>query len=109
MATCKRARADEIIVSSELSSMLISQAALNHGITKVVSELLSSQAGSQLYKIPMVKSHIGSPFLEVFIYLKQAYQCILVAVQEGNQGEVMSRQLSTNRIGLFNCDCGKAT
>ena len=39
---CKRARVDEIIVSSELSSGLISRAALHHGITKVISELLSA-------------------------------------------------------------------
>jgi len=38
--TCKRAKADEIIVSNELSSMLISQAALNHGITKVIFDIL---------------------------------------------------------------------
>jgi voltage-gated potassium channel len=90
ISTCTKANADEIIVSNKLSSMLISQAALNHGITKVVSDLLSSQDGNQLYKIPMLKSCIGSPFLELFVYLKQTYQCILIAVQKGNKGEVIS-------------------
>lgn len=87
---CKRAKADEIIVGSELSSMLISQAALNHGITKVVSDILSSQDGNNLYKIPIFKSHIGLPFIDVFIQMKQVYQSIILAVQKGKEGEVIS-------------------
>ncbi|MDF5724038.1 MAG: ion channel [Rhizonema sp. PD37] len=88
--TCSRAKADEIIVSSELSSMLIAQAALNHGITKVVVDLLSFKDGSQLYKIPIPKSKIGSPFIDIFIYVKQMYQSTVIAVQKGSLGEVIS-------------------
>lgn len=89
--TCKRANADEIIVSRELSSMLISQATLNHGITKVVSNLLSSQdRGNQLYKIPIPQSKIGLPFIDVFIQMKQVYQSVVLAVQKGSDGEVIS-------------------
>lgn len=88
--TCKRAKADQIIVSSELSSMLLAQEALNHGITKVVADLLSFQDGNQLYKIPLPKSQIGKPFIDVFIYMKQMYQSTVVAVQKASDGEVIS-------------------
>jgi len=88
--TCKRANANEIIVTSDLSSMLISQAALNHGITKVIYDLLSSEDGNQLYKIPIPASKIGVSFMEVFIYMKQTYQSILLAIQKGIEGEVIS-------------------
>lgn len=88
--TCQRARANEIIVSSDLSSKLISQAALNHGITKVVSEMLSFQVGQQLYKIPMPKSRVGCSFVEVLTYMKHTYQSLVVAVQKGTEGEVVS-------------------
>lgn len=88
--TCKRAKADEIIVSSELSSMLLAQEALNHGITKVVADLLSFQDGNQLYKIPLPKTKIGHSFIDVFMYMKQKYQSIVVAVQKGSEGEVIS-------------------
>ncbi|HBB35311.1 MAG TPA: cag pathogenicity island protein Cag26 [Cyanobacteria bacterium UBA8803] len=88
--TCKRAKADEIIVSSELSSMLISQATLNHGITKVISDLLSSQDGNQLYKIAIPPSKVGSSFVEVLIYMKEVYQSIVLGVQKGSEGEVIS-------------------
>lgn len=88
--TCKRANADEIIVSNELSSRLISQAALNHGITKVVSDLLSFQYGNQLYKVPLPESKIGHSFLDLSIYMKQTHQSIVLAVQKGSEGEVIS-------------------
>lgn len=87
---CKRAKADEIIVSSELSSGLISRAALNHGITKVVSELLSAQYGNDLYKLPIPTSMIDRSFIEVFMEMKQKHQSIVLALQKGEQGEVIS-------------------
>ena len=87
---CNRAKADQIIVGSELSSMLLAQEALNHGITKVVADLLSFQDGNQLYKIPIPKSQIGDCFIDVFMYMKQKYQSIVVAVQKGSDGEVIS-------------------
>lgn len=88
--TCYRAQANEVIISSELSSMLISQATLNHGISKVISELLSVQAGNQLYKIPLPAAQSGQTFLDVFLYMKQTYQSIVVALQKGYEGEVIS-------------------
>ncbi|MDJ0677850.1 MAG: ion channel [Calothrix sp. MO_167.B42] len=88
--TCKRAKADEIIVSSELSSMLISQAVLNHGISKVVSDLLTAHRGNQLYKIPIPQSQIGKTFMDVFVYMKQSYQSIAVAIEKEPEGEVIS-------------------
>ena len=99
VSTCKRANADEIIVSSELSGMLISQAALNHGVSNVVSDLISADdEGNQLYKLPPIKERVGSPFLEIFIYLKQAYQCIVVAIQKGPEGEVISNPSTEYRL-----------
>lgn len=88
--TCKKARADEIIVSSHLSSMLISQAAINHGITYVISDLLSFQDGAnKLYKVPVPHSKVGMPFMETFVHMKEMYQSTVVALQRGLQGEVI--------------------
>ncbi|MGK7894445.1 MAG: TrkA family potassium uptake protein [Xenococcus sp. (in: cyanobacteria)] len=96
---CKRANADEIIVGSELSGMLISQAALNHGVSHVVSDLISADdEGNQLYKIPPLKERVGSPFIEIFIYMKKAYQCIVVAIQKGSEGEVISNPSTEYRL-----------
>jgi voltage-gated potassium channel len=95
---CKRARVDEIIVSSELSSGLISRAALHHGITKVISELLSAQYGNELYKIPLPLAMVGRPFLEVLTDMKQHYQSIVLAVQKGEEGEVIANPAGDYRL-----------
>ena len=69
--TCKRACADEIILSSNLNCNLIVSAAINHGISEVVSDILNYSAGSQLYKIPVPKDEINRHFMDVFIRMKQ--------------------------------------
>jgi voltage-gated potassium channel len=88
--TCKRANADEIIVSSELSSMLISQATINHGITQVFSDILSYQNGNIIHKIPLPKDKIGLTFIDVFIEIKQHHQSTVIAVQKDEEGEMIS-------------------
>lgn len=88
--TCKRAHADEIIVSSNLGSKIISNATINHGMSNVVTDILSYEYGSQLYKVPVPESEIGCTFLELFIYIKQVYHSTIIAVQKGNEGEVIS-------------------
>lgn len=97
--TCYRAKADEVIISSELSSMLISQAALNHGISKVVSELLSLQTGhNKLYKVPLPLANAGQTFLDTFMYMKQQHQSTVVALQKGYEGEVISNPNSAHIV-----------
>ncbi|RMF61510.1 MAG: cag pathogenicity island protein Cag26 [Calditrichaeota bacterium] len=87
---CKRAHADEIIVGSEFSTHLISRAALDHGISIVISELLSSRVGNDIYKIPVPIHLTGKRFIEVFSSLKEQYNSIALSVQRGNYGAVIS-------------------
>lgn len=95
---CQRAKADEIIVSSELGSGLIARAALNHGITKVVSDLLSSQYGNELYKIPVPAALVGVSFLKALTDMKQQYDSIVLAVEKGTTGEVISNPPGDYRL-----------
>jgi voltage-gated potassium channel len=88
--TCQRANANEIVVGNEITSRLMSQAVLNHGMSKVVSQLLTAENDNQLYKIPVPKSKVGTSFLEVLVYMKEQYQATVVALQSGGNGEVIS-------------------
>lgn len=85
---CQRANADEIIVGSEFSCRLISRAALDHGISKVISELLSSRVGNEIYKIPVPESLAGKNFLEIFTFMKQNKNSIVLAVQKLNENVI---------------------
>ncbi|MEM1392879.1 MAG: ion channel [Cyanobacteria bacterium P01_H01_bin.150] len=88
--TCKRAYADEIIVSSKLSSNLISSAAINHGISKVISDIVTYEYGSQISKISVPEPEVGNLFIDVFIKMKKDFQSTVIAIQHGNEGETIS-------------------
>lgn len=87
---CLRANADEIIVGSELSSHLIASAASNHGISKVVSELLSSRYGNEFHSMPVPEDMIGSKFLDVFVAMKTQSNTTVLGVQKDSTGECIS-------------------
>ncbi len=87
---CERARADEIIVRSEFSNRLISRSALDHGITKVISALLSSREGDTILKVPVPETLAGKNFLQIFTTMKAEQDAIVLAVQKDSGSEVIS-------------------
>ncbi|MEN8200377.1 MAG: ion channel [Thermodesulfobacteriota bacterium] len=87
---CLRANADEIIIGSELSSHLIASAATDHGISRIVSELLSSRYGNELYSLPVAKEMVGQKFLEIFVSLKREKNITVFGIKKGRSGEFVS-------------------
>jgi voltage-gated potassium channel len=87
---CQRANANEIIIGSELNSHLIASAASDHGISRIISELLSSRYGNELYSMPVPEHMIGLPFLDIFIAMKTENNIIVFGVQKGRGGEFTS-------------------
>ncbi|MBM3212969.1 cag pathogenicity island protein Cag26, partial [Candidatus Poribacteria bacterium] len=83
VAHCDRAGADEVIVTGGLTAKLMGQAALNHGITKVVSELLSNKYGNDFYKVKCPGKYAGKKYKDVFISFKDEYESIVVAIEKG--------------------------
>ncbi len=111
--TCKRAYADEIIVTSKLSSNLISSAAIHHGISKVISDIVTYEYGSQIFKIPVPESEVGHLFIDVFIKMKKDFQTTVIAIVNGNEGETISNpppdyQLKKNDYLIFIGSHGKS-
>jgi len=92
---CERANADEVIVGNTFSSRLISRAAVDHGISKVLSEFLSSKIGNDLSKMPVPKDMVGKPFIELFTQLKREFNCTALAVQRGQTGKVISNPIES--------------
>ncbi len=87
---CLRANADEIIIGSELSSHLIASAASDHGISKVVSELLSSRYGNEFYSMAVPKDMLGKKFIDVFIAMKTQSNATVLGVQNIRTREFIS-------------------
>lgn len=82
---CNRAGADEIIVSGGLTAKLLVQASLDHGVTKVVSEILSNKYGNELYKIKCPAKYAGKDFKSVLIAFKDEHDGIIMGIEKGDQ------------------------
>ncbi len=87
---CKRAMADEIIVVGELSTNLLVQAALDHGVTELISELVSNRYGNELYMIKIPDELVGKKFIELLEYLKKEYDILCVGVKKQEDGRFIS-------------------
>ena len=87
---CERARADEIVVGAELCSRVMSTATLDHGISRVLRELLSAQEGQDLVTEPVPSALAGRPFIEVFSTLKREQDMIAVAIQRDGAGTLVT-------------------
>ncbi len=87
---CKRAKADEVIVTGELSTNLLVQGALDHGVTQVISELLTNRIGNDIFKILIPHEFIGSTFLDVFTTLKRDRNLIALAIERTSEGRFLA-------------------
>ena len=87
---CRLAKADEIIVLGEISTNLLVRASLDHGVTQIITELVSSRFGSEIYKIVPPQACVGRPFLEVLATLKTDRNIIVVAVESVHQGRFLA-------------------
>ena len=84
----KLAGADEIIVIGELSGNLLVQAALDHGITKIITELVSNRYGNELYKVKPPENFIGVKFIDILKHIKEKHNAIIVAIESGKENEL---------------------
>jgi voltage-gated potassium channel len=84
---CRRAHADEIVVVGALAANLLVQAALDHGITGMVGELVSNRYGEELYKIPLPADLAGKTFFEAMCRLKEDRGILCVGVENSGEGK----------------------
>jgi voltage-gated potassium channel len=82
--------ADEIIASSKLSSLLISNAVINHNMSEVFFDILTHEYGSSVRRISVPQSEIGHPFINIFTRMKQEYRKTIIAIQKGEKGEIIT-------------------
>ena len=95
---CERANADEIIVGAELCSRVMSTAALDHGISTVLRELLNAQVGRDLITAPVPPALAGRTFSEVLADLKRDHGMIALAVQRHGRAEVLTNPDADFRV-----------
>ena len=96
---CQRARADEIVVIGELSTNLLVQASLDHGITHMVTELVSNRYGNEIYKVSLPQRFVGKTFYEVLCELKKDHGILCMGVENRREQRLLTNPDWQYRIG----------
>ena len=94
----ERAHADEIICLDQVGGSLAVASALNHGISRIVSELLSFNMGSEFYRYDRRISDglVGKDFAEAVQLLAKEH-IILLAIETDHSEELL-KQLSKDVV-----------
>ena len=76
----RRAEADEILVTSRLASRLLARSALYHGLSELVTDIVSGGEGSELYRIALPDDYVGLSIDELSARLRGEHRATLLAV-----------------------------
>ena len=95
---CRMAKADEIVVVGELGTNLLVQAALDHGITHMITELVSNRYGNDLFKIEPPHSLLGKTFFDVMFELKKNHDILCVGVEHKAERKLITNPDAEYRI-----------
>ena len=84
----ERAHADEIIISGEFGGKVLANAAINHGLSHVVGDLLNSGEGAEFYKTPLPPPLEGRTFEDALTHFRFVARAIPVAVMREGRAVV---------------------
>ena len=76
----KRANADEIMVTSRISSRLLARSSLYPGLAEIVTDIVSGGEGSELYRIALPDAFIGFSVDELSARLRSEHSATLLAI-----------------------------
>jgi voltage-gated potassium channel len=99
-----RTRADELVVSAELTGALLASSARTHGLSAVVSDLLTHPEGSEFYHLPVPDAVATMTVREAIGWVKDNLDAMLIGVgRVGQRFELnppASRLLRTDELLL---------
>lgn len=76
----KRARADEILVTSRLASRLLARSSLYPGLAELVTDIVSGGEGSELYRVSLPDAYLGQSVDELSAHLRAEHSATLLAL-----------------------------
>ncbi len=86
---CEIAGANEVIITGELSSRLLVQSALDPGVNRVFTELMSNRYGNELYKLKAPKLAVGCNFINAFHNLKKEFNAVIIALEQSGKRDMI--------------------
>lgn len=76
----ERANADEIVVSAEMTGAMLADAAVTHGLSRVVSDLVTNPNGHEFYSYVTPEGLDGATLGEVTAQIKRQHEALVVAI-----------------------------
>ena len=76
----QRAGADEILVTTRISSRLLARSSLYPGLAELVTDIVSGGEGSELYRVELPSSYVGLTIDELSAHLRAEHRATLLAV-----------------------------
>jgi len=86
----RNASADEILVTSQLTSRLLARSALYPGLTEVVTDIVSGGEGSELYRVTLPPQYVGLAANDVSSRLRDDHNATLLAIARNGHTYVNS-------------------
>lgn len=81
----ERTRADELVVSAELTGALLAAAARTHGLTNVIADLLTHPEGDELYRVAVPPELVGQSVRHALEVMKDVHDSLLLGLFTGAQ------------------------
>jgi voltage-gated potassium channel len=84
----RRARADEIVVSSRLVSRLMARSSLYPGLAGIVTDIVSGGDGSELYRVSLPDEYVGLSVDELSERMRADHSATLLAVSRNGAAHI---------------------
>jgi voltage-gated potassium channel len=81
----KRAKVDEVLVTSRIASRLLARSALYPGLTGLVTDIVSGGEGSELYRVNLPDEYCGLTIDDLSARLRHEHKATLLAISRGQQ------------------------
>jgi voltage-gated potassium channel len=80
----ERADCDEIICTTEISTRIVVQSSINHGLSRMFSSVLSFGEGSEIYRVKLARRFAGKEYFELGSELASRHRISLLGLQSGD-------------------------
>jgi voltage-gated potassium channel len=84
----QRARADEIVVPSSITSRLMARSSLYPGLADIVTNIVSGGEGSELYRVDLPAEYIGLTLDELAAKMRSEHQATVLGINRGGTAYV---------------------
>ena len=76
----RRAKVDEVLVSSRLAAHLLARTAMYPGLSRVVADMVAGGEGSELYRVELPDGYLGVSIDELSTRMRRDHQATVLAV-----------------------------